>query len=49
MVRDVLTRYLERDGFAVETAADGVAALAALGREAPDVVLLDLMMTRGDG
>ncbi len=49
MVRDVLTRYLERDGFAVETAADGVAALAALGREAPDVVLLDLMLPRVDG
>jgi two-component system, OmpR family, response regulator RegX3 len=49
MVRDVLARYLERDGFAVETATDGVAALEAIARESPDLVLLDLMLPRVDG
>ncbi|MFL5797619.1 MAG: response regulator [Actinomycetota bacterium] len=49
MVRDVLARYLERDGFAVETAPDGAAALAAVDRGSPDVVLLDLMLPRVDG
>ena len=49
MVRDVLARYLERDGFAVETASDGAAALEAVDRGSPDVVLLDLMLPRVDG
>jgi two-component system response regulator ResD len=49
MVRDVLARYLERDGFEVETAADGAAALDAVGRGSPDVVVLDLMLPRVDG
>jgi two-component system response regulator ResD len=49
MVRDVLTRYLEKDGFTVETAEDGEGALTALQRSAPDVVLLDLMLPRIDG
>ena len=49
MVRDVLARYLEKDGFVVETAEDGEGALTALQRSAPDVVLLDLMLPRIDG
>jgi len=49
MVREVLTRYLEKDGFSVETAADGEEALATFDRSAPDVVLLDLMLPRVDG
>lgn len=49
MVRDVLARYLEKDGFVVETAEDGEGALTALQRSSPDVVLLDLMLPRIDG
>jgi DNA-binding response OmpR family regulator len=49
MVRDVLTRYLARDGFDVETASDGEAALAAFETATPDLVLLDLMLPRLDG
>lgn len=49
MVRDVLARYLARDGFEVETAADGEAALAAFESDRPDLILLDLMLPRVDG
>jgi DNA-binding response OmpR family regulator len=49
MVREVLSRYLERDGFEVEVAGDGEAALAAFAARAPDLVLLDLMLPRLDG
>ena len=49
MVRDVLTRYLEREGFTVSTAADGEEALSSFATERPDLVLLDLMLPRIDG
>ncbi|HEX5937553.1 MAG TPA: response regulator transcription factor [Actinomycetota bacterium] len=49
IVRDVLTRYLEREGFRVYVAADGQAAVDAASRERPDVVLLDLMLPTMDG
>jgi DNA-binding response OmpR family regulator len=49
MVRDVLERYLVRDGFEVETAADGEQALATFERTPPDLVLLDLMLPRIGG
>jgi DNA-binding response OmpR family regulator len=49
VVREVLTRYLERDGFEVETAADGEDAIARFDAAAPDLVLLDLMLPRLDG
>jgi two-component system response regulator ResD len=49
MVREVLARYLAKEGFAVETANDGSDALVAFEREAPDLVLLDLMLPRLDG
>src|SRR6266516_2455514 len=49
MVRDVLRRYLERGGFAVETAEDGEQALAASRASRPDLILLDLMLPRIDG
>ena len=42
--RDVLSRRLLRNGFLVETAADGDAALMLAGRRAFDVVLLDVEM-----
>jgi DNA-binding response OmpR family regulator len=49
IVLDVLGRYLERDGFGVETARDGPAALDAIDRRRPDLVLLDLMLPGIDG
>ena len=49
IVRDVVSRYLVRSGFSVGSAADGEAALEAFEQEAPDLVLLDLMLPRIDG
>ncbi len=49
IVRDVLERYLVRDGFDVDTAADGEAALGAIADRTPDLVLLDLMLPKLDG
>jgi DNA-binding response OmpR family regulator len=49
VVREVLTRYLKRDGFDVETAADGEDAIARFDAAPPDLVLLDLMLPRVDG
>jgi two-component system response regulator ResD len=49
IVRDVLTRYLEREGFSVDVAADGEAALALAAHTRPDVVILDLMLPKLDG
>jgi DNA-binding response OmpR family regulator len=49
IVRDVLTRYLEKEGFRVDAAPDGEAALALAARSRPDVVILDLMLPKVDG
>jgi len=49
MVRDVLARYLEKEGFGVETAEDGERALAVYEATRPDLVLLDLMLPKLDG
>jgi DNA-binding response OmpR family regulator len=48
-IREVVELYLRRDGFTVETAADGAAALAAIERALPDLIVLDLMMPVVDG
>ena len=48
-IREVLELYLRRDGYAVEVAADGEAALAAIERAMPDLIVLDLMMPVVDG
>jgi serine/threonine protein kinase/ActR/RegA family two-component response regulator len=44
MNRDLLSRRLERKGFRVLTAADGMAALDAIAASPVDLVLLDVMM-----
>ena len=49
MVREVVTAYLERDGYRVTTAADGHAALEALESTHPDLVVLDVMLPKLDG
>ncbi len=48
-VRKVTTRLLERNGFDVLTAKDGVDAVAALQEVRPDAMLLDIEMPRMDG
>jgi chemosensory pili system protein ChpA (sensor histidine kinase/response regulator) len=48
-VRKVMTRFLEREGFNVITAKDGVDALQVLQEQIPDLMLLDIEMPRMDG
>ncbi len=48
-ILDLVRGYLERDGFEVDTAADGPAALAAVRAWNPDVVVLDVMLPGLDG
>src|SRR3954465_3115797 len=49
VVRDVVRRYLERDGLDVSIAHDGNEALRLLGSEHIDVAVLDVMMPGPDG
>ena len=48
-IREVVRRYLEHDGFSVIEAADGQAALDAIDRQPPDLMVLDLMLPGIDG
>lgn len=48
-VRKVTTRFLEREGYLVITAKDGVDALKILQDHTPDLMLLDIEMPRMDG
>lgn len=48
-ISEVLTRYLERDGYAVRCVDDGDEALAVALDWSPDLVLLDLMLPGIDG
>jgi two-component system, OmpR family, response regulator MprA len=48
-VREALDRALRVAGFETDLAADGLQALAAIGRRPPDAVVLDVMMPAMDG
>jgi DNA-binding response OmpR family regulator len=48
-VAEVVTRYLEREGFTVESVADGREALERADAQLPDLVVLDIMLTGLDG
>jgi DNA-binding response OmpR family regulator len=48
-VSEVVARYLERDGYTVETVTDGREALDRALAEPPDLVVLDLMLPGVDG
>lgn len=48
-LRRVMKDLLEREGFVVFEAADGVVALDEIDRSAPDIVVLDLNLPRLDG
>jgi two-component system, OmpR family, alkaline phosphatase synthesis response regulator PhoP len=48
-VRDVVRRYLEREGYQVALAADGPEALASVAARPPDLVVLDIMLPELNG
>jgi len=48
-VSEVVSRYLIREGFAVETVGDGRTALDRALADPPDLVVLDLMLPGMDG
>ncbi len=49
IVRDVVVRYLEHDGFETLTASDGDAARALIEEREPALVVLDVMLPGTDG
>ena len=49
MTRNLLRLMLERAGFEISEAEDGLKALMILAEELPDVLLLDVMMPNLDG
>jgi DNA-binding response OmpR family regulator len=49
MLRNLLSRLLRMEGYDVLEAADGDAALEVVAAQAPDLVLLDVMMPARDG
>ena len=48
-IREVVRRYLEREGFLVQEAADGYETLALIKKNPPDLIVLDLMLPGIDG
>ena len=48
-ISEVLRLYLEKDGYQVDVAADGDAALDLFRRKEPDLLILDLNLPRLDG
>jgi CheY-like chemotaxis protein len=48
-VRHLVSRWLERAGFAVEEARDGAEAVVMVRRNPPDVILADIRMPKMDG
>jgi len=48
-LQEALVYSLEKQGYSVETAGDGIAALEVARRLKPDLILLDLMLPRLDG
>ena len=48
-ISEVVSRYLERAGYATRVAADGYEALRLAEEERPDLVVLDIMLPGLDG
>ena len=49
VIRNALRRLLERNGYKVLTAKDGIDAMGQLQETVPDMMLLDIEMPRMDG
>ena len=49
IVRSVVVRYLERDGYETLEASDGIAARELIESSQPDLVVLDVMLPGVDG
>ena len=49
VVRDVIVRYLQHEGFAALEAADGRTARQAIEEHSPDLVVLDVMLPEVSG
>lgn len=49
MNRDMLCRRLERKGYSVLVAADGIEGMDLAKSEGPDVIIMDLSLPRVDG
>jgi DNA-binding response OmpR family regulator len=49
IVREVVVRYLEREGYRTLEAGDGSTAREVLERTSPDLVVLDVMLPQTDG
>jgi len=45
----LIEAYLEKEGYQVTTAFDGQSALEVWGREAPDLIVLDILLPQLDG
>ncbi|MCA0172659.1 response regulator transcription factor [Bacillus sp. RAR_GA_16] len=48
-IRDILEKYLKKEGFTVSTYQDGAEVLRALETTEPDLLVLDIMMPNIDG
>ena len=48
-IRDLLSEYLQKQGYRVSVASEGRSMRAALHRSAPDLIVLDLMLPGEDG
>lgn len=48
-LRDMMTRQLQKQGYTVETAANGLEAIAAVSRSIPSLILMDVNMPELDG
>src|SRR5437868_5606763 len=45
----IVKTFLQRQGYEIATAADGITALIEVGRVKPDLLILDIMMPGVDG
>ena len=48
-IAEVVSLYLKRAGYSVQTASDGKQAMTLLEKQLPDLVILDLMLPEVDG
>ena len=49
VLADMVTRYLQRDGYQVEHLGDAARVVESVATSAPDLLILDLLLPDGDG